>query len=488
MSILTATEIVSQISKQNRIPEEWFFAEEKELLLESIPDDFLYLSGLAAHQAMQGKRVFVHGDYDVDGIVSARLIASSLRWHGVETIVYLPNKADGYGFSQASIQAIEQTRPDLILAVDCGTNDIQLWESLARKYRIIILDHHINTLRASHPNVLVVNSCDSGLQCSAGALAYWFGSATGAPMDEHLAEAALSTLADVMPLDRIESFAIARAGLKAMQRNIPPWFVRLAGNSYPHSHALLYSVAPRLNSVARMQQPTEIALRALENDETAFRQISLIYKDRVQKTRELKEKAMSIVKNVNGFIFVLFNEQDADGMGMASILAAQLASEANAPAIVGFQKDGVCTFSARDTSPNGYDFHSLFGDITSGGGHTGVFGFRVQASDVEKVLARLQERGYQKSISVSAHKTPVIFLPQFSIKQIQQALIASLLTEPHGKANEWPVFGIKNESIFVRALPANMYIKNASRETIERFRVYPASRLDNNNIFIEETH
>ncbi|MBT6805069.1 MAG: single-stranded-DNA-specific exonuclease RecJ, partial [Verrucomicrobia bacterium] len=76
---------------------------------------------LAARES--GEKVVVFGDYDVDGVTSTALIIEVLRELGWKIDYYLPHRLEeGYGLSQDGVEnCLKKVKPDLILAVDCGS-------------------------------------------------------------------------------------------------------------------------------------------------------------------------------------------------------------------------------------------------------------------------------------------------------------------------------------------------------------------------------
>ena len=65
--------------------------------------------------------VVVYGDYDADGVCASTIMSSALKDFGIEPIVYIPERRDGYGLSKAAIDEIfEEYFPQLFITVDCG--------------------------------------------------------------------------------------------------------------------------------------------------------------------------------------------------------------------------------------------------------------------------------------------------------------------------------------------------------------------------------
>ena len=110
-------------------------------------------------RALRGKeRVTVLGDYDVDGVCSTAILVSLLRRLGLEPAYVVPRRLEeGYGLTRTSIErALEQGKPDLFIALDCGTNSHEEVALLrARGIDVIVVDHHRSTEPAAAGALLV---------------------------------------------------------------------------------------------------------------------------------------------------------------------------------------------------------------------------------------------------------------------------------------------------------------------------------------------
>src|SRR5918994_1478256 len=68
-----------------------------------------------------GKRICVHGDYDVDGICATVLAVLVLRELGADVEWHLPSRFDeGYGISSQTLERLAEEGCGLVLTVDCG--------------------------------------------------------------------------------------------------------------------------------------------------------------------------------------------------------------------------------------------------------------------------------------------------------------------------------------------------------------------------------
>ena len=75
----------------------------------------------------EGERITVYGDYDVDGITSTTLLVRVFKQLGAGVQFFLPERhTEGYGLTLAGFErCMDETLPDLLVTVDCGTNSVE---------------------------------------------------------------------------------------------------------------------------------------------------------------------------------------------------------------------------------------------------------------------------------------------------------------------------------------------------------------------------
>ena len=91
------------------------------------------------------ENIVVYGDYDVDGVTSLTLMKKVLAAYDNVAITFMPHRIDdGYGLSIGALKhCIDEHRPSLIVAVDCGTTSINEIDWLNESgVDSVILDHH----------------------------------------------------------------------------------------------------------------------------------------------------------------------------------------------------------------------------------------------------------------------------------------------------------------------------------------------------------
>ncbi len=91
-----------------------------------------------------GKRICVHGDYDVDGICATALAVTCLRALGADADWHLPSRFDeGYGLSGETLDRLADEGCGLVLTVDCGITAVEeVARAKARGLDVVVTDHH----------------------------------------------------------------------------------------------------------------------------------------------------------------------------------------------------------------------------------------------------------------------------------------------------------------------------------------------------------
>ncbi|MGZ3696410.1 MAG: single-stranded-DNA-specific exonuclease RecJ, partial [Bdellovibrionota bacterium] len=97
-----------------------------------------------AEAIVEGQKIAIYGDYDVDGTVGTALMRRFLRGLGSEPIVYQPDRQkDGYGVNKSAIEMIAGLGAQLLLTVDCGITSVaEVERANELGMEVIICDHH----------------------------------------------------------------------------------------------------------------------------------------------------------------------------------------------------------------------------------------------------------------------------------------------------------------------------------------------------------
>ena len=118
--------------------------------LQNLSDPLLMGNMPAAVERLQAalqrqESILIFGDYDVDGVTSTVVLTQFLRQFGLTPRYVVPRRLEeGYGLGMDSLQrALAEGKPDLLIAVDCGTSSATEVAWLREQgIEVIILDHH----------------------------------------------------------------------------------------------------------------------------------------------------------------------------------------------------------------------------------------------------------------------------------------------------------------------------------------------------------
>jgi single-stranded-DNA-specific exonuclease len=229
------------------------------------------------------ERIVLFGDYDVDGVTSLALLGEMLRAYGTTPELFLPLRMEeGYGLSRESVErCLEQYRPQLLIAIDCGTASAgEIAELKNRGVDVIVLDHHEPKSKLPDCAAIVNPKDDSASPfhylCSVGIvfkLCHALLKTRPVPefdLKSKLDLVALGTVADIVPLveenrvlvqrGAIEIGRTSRFGLKRL--------MQVAGVRPPIlPEDIGYRLGPRLNAAGRLSTAEKSLQLLLTNDE-----------------------------------------------------------------------------------------------------------------------------------------------------------------------------------------------------------------------------
>jgi single-stranded-DNA-specific exonuclease len=343
--------------------------------LSSLSDPFLLPQMRAAVVRTLGaldshERIVLFGDYDVDGVTSLALLAEMLRGYGATPELFLPLRMEeGYGLSCESVErCLEQYRPQLLIAIDCGTaSGGEIAELKNRGVDVIVLDHHEPKSQLPDCVAIVNPKADSASPfhylCSVGIvfkLCHALLKTRPLPefdLKSKLDLVALGTVADIVPLveenrllvqrGAIEIGRTSRVGLRKL--------MQVAGVRLPIlPEDIGYRLGPRLNAAGRLST-AEKSLRLLltnDEDEAARLAIELDQQNRARQEVEKEILAAAIVTIEKQFDAARDAAIVAGARGwhpgVLGIVASRIARKYHRPTIIiGFDEKGVGKGSGR---------------------------------------------------------------------------------------------------------------------------------------------
>jgi len=384
-----------------------------------VPDPFLFADMSAAialiESAMRGgRRVVVHGDYDVDGISATALLVRGLCDFGLEAIGYLPSRfVQGYGLSSAAVREIAGQGDALLITVDCGVNypdEVALARSLGLD--VVVTDHHRpgDVLPEGPVIHAAVGDYPHGDLCGVGLAlkllhALWIVQRDG-PRD-HVPEGlmdsldlvALGTIADLVPLVGENRYYV-REGLIRLGQNRSVGMKALmevaAVRSPVDSHAVGFRLAPRLNAAGRLADP-QIPLRLLLTDDTSeatrlAEELDGLNRQRQEVEGRIQVEAVAQVEALDPLPTVLVLAGEEWHEGVIGIVASRIVERYHRPTVILAVKEGVARGSGR--SIPAYDLmdglRSCDDLFTQYGGHSQAAGMSLRGEDVDLLRSRLE--------------------------------------------------------------------------------------------------
>jgi single-stranded-DNA-specific exonuclease len=347
-----------------------------------------------------GRRICVHGDYDVDGICATALAVLVLRELGADVGWHLPSRfEEGYGVSRETLTRFAREGCGLLLTVDCGITAVdEIAEARAAGLEVVVTDHHRPGEQLPDCPVVATRPSDYPFPELCGtAVVYKLAQALGAEkLDRHLDLVALATVADVVPLVD-ENRGLVAAGLKRLART-PKLGLRALMASARVDPALVdagsvsFRLAPRINAAGRLGHPRD-ALELLLTDDTKeaerlAAELERLNRDRQAVEERILNEALAQVeewpeakRRRRGYVVA----GEDWHRGVIGIVASRLVERFHRPVVLIAGGEDEWTGSGR--SIPAFDLHGALaacsGHLGRWGGHRAAAGLSVKPENLE---------------------------------------------------------------------------------------------------------
>ena len=413
--------------------------------------------------------IFIHGDYDVDGVTSAAILFRYLSAIKCNVHVHVPHRMkEGYGINQSAVEAAKAMGAKLFLTCDCGISAIeQIAAAREAGMTVVVTDHHTvgHELPDAHA-IVDPHRADStyGFQDLSGAgVAFKLCAGLTQELKHPLAAyyrgfldlAALGTIADVMPLVG-ENRIIARFGLERLgdtkkagiQALIRASGIKLNPGQPLRSGDVGWRLGPRLNAAGRINDAA-LSLRLLlaqdpREADTLADEIEAINTERKATQQKVMDEASENVEASGAHLKnVLVVSGEGWHGGIVGIVAGRLAEKYRRPTFVLTvnPQTGLARGSGRSIPNfNLADAIRAHPELMTGGGHAMAAGCAFPAERMEAVVAaldlyageRLTQEDFRPTIDADLELEP---------EEVTFAAVESLASmEPFGCANPEPSF------------------------------------------------
>ncbi|MDR2668950.1 MAG: single-stranded-DNA-specific exonuclease RecJ [Desulfovibrio sp.] len=423
-------------------------------------------ASLLAEGLMQGKKLCIWGDYDVDGISATALMLEFLRAHGLDAARRIPDRlSEGYGLNIQGIAAAARQGAEILLTVDCGIADNEA-AAYAKSLgmTVIITDHHLPSGALPEADAIVNPRL---LPCPCPALsgvgvAFFLAAALNAELAavgkdrvdvrELLDLVALGTLADVVDLNGQNRILVkngllqvacgARVGLAALKAscNFSPGAALGAGQ-------VVFALTPRINAAGRLGSGETALDLFLTRDRARAAELAaelsrLNSERREEENRIYKEAAVQAEEQAGAGRLGLVLFAPDWHPGVVGIVAARIAEKLHRPTVVLSAIEGKLKGSGR--SVPGFDLHDAFqscsGLLLGYGGHKAAAGLSMRA----ELLDAFREE-FHAAVQNRLGKTPpeaeCCIDGELSFAEADFHFLKELeMLQPFGMGNDEPLF------------------------------------------------
>ncbi|MBN1301447.1 MAG: single-stranded-DNA-specific exonuclease RecJ [Melioribacteraceae bacterium] len=436
------------------------------------------------------EKIYVYGDYDVDGTCSAAIMYMFLKELGANIEVYIPNRlTEGYGISKESIDYLNKQGTNLIISVDCGITAVEEVD-YANQLGIdtIICDHH--QPKEELPNAVAVldplkPSCQYPFKYLSGAgvafkliraIADRFGHKEMAL--KYLDLVALAGAADIVPLTD-ENRIMVNKGLEIINSNPRPGILALikSANMEPGdltAGQIVFTIAPRINAVGRLGDAQRAVELFITDDHTEAERLASILEKENSERRKIDEitfsHAVSLVEQTvdfeNELGIVLHN--DNWHPGVIGIVASRLVEKYYRPSIMLATVDGMAKGSARSIS--GFNIYEALQNcedlLVQFGGHEAAAGVAIEIDKIDEFRKKFNEI-LRESLTGDDIMPEIKIDTKISLSDISPKFVRILdQFAPFGPGNMRPVFVSEGVSLanYPRIVGSNHLLTTIKQE------------------------
>lgn len=478
-------EIVARLIQGRNIPLDTIESFLDPKLSRDFPDPFsLQGMGLLADDIAQaiidGKKIAVFGDFDVDGATSTAILVRFLRHCGVDARFYIPDRLkEGYGPNIMALTKLRNEGADICILADCGTtaHDV-VAAAVETGLEVVILDHHeaedhlpvakhlINPKRKDDTSGLtMLAACGvSFLTCVAINTKLrergFFKDKAEAPLKNWLDLVALGTVCDMVPLVGPNRLFV-RAGFQQMAKRENIGIDALCSvaklTDDPNVYHAGFVLGPRINAGSRVHQADLGARLLLTNDREEAKNIAWTLNDCNEKRKDIQaEMAAEAINQVEDRGLaedsVIIVDDESWHPGLAGLVASRLKEKYNRPAVViTYAPGSESAMEGRGSGRSipGVNIAAAFIDaraeglLVKGGGHAMAGGFTILSENLEAFRSFMKEHvTRQMNGQPSVSETMIDGVLSVHGAQYQFIEMIQKKFGPFGAGHEEPVFAL----------------------------------------------
>lgn len=445
-------------------------------------------SEILSEHIIQGKKIAIYGDYDVDGLTGTAILFSFLKQLGAQVVYYIPNRlTEGYGMNNLAISLLKSEGVNLIVTVDCGiTNYSEILHAKSEGLKIIVTDHH-EVPNLSSPADAVVNPKGEKnsfpfKELSGAGVAFYLAIATRRTLlnkgfikdgeinlREYLDLVALGTICDIVPLVN-ENRIFAKIGLELLSNSSRPGIIALkevSGIADAVSCAeVAFRLGPRINAGSRLSEVDAgmklFLEKDIENAKVLASRLNVLNEKRQAMEEKIFSEAIELIESTPEFkhkkSIVLYNRDWHPGV--IGIVASRLVERYYRPTILISLTDDKGKGSGRSIA--GLNLIKCLNDcrdfLIGCGGHKYAAGITISKENISSFT-----EAFEKSANSYLKKDDLN--PELKVDckvkmgEITEELCNELeLLEPFGVSNPEPNLLLNNAKIIDRRLAGNNHL------------------------------
>ena len=377
-------------------------------------------AGMVAEKVKSGGRIFIFGDYDVDGTTGSSALFLFLTSLECDAKVYIPDRMkEGYGLSREGIDVAKDWGADLLISCDCGINATdEVAYANDQNLEVIITDHHMPDENLPEANAILnpkqPNCFYPFKGLCGGAVVFKLIQAVSQLLEldddlvhQYIDLITLGTAADIVPLTD-ENRIIVKHGLKSLSKTKRPGLRALLevsglGEKELTVGRLLFWAAPRINAAGRLGDANRaVQLMTTENLPESLKLARELDEENRQRQDLQQSMVDEAIMKVNAEVdlekekaIVLWDDNWHEGV--IGIVASKIKETYHRPAVIISLSNGTGKGSAR--SVKGFDLYENLTEcrelLDGYGGHPMAAGLTLNRENLEDFRTRFSNLAYE---------------------------------------------------------------------------------------------
>ena len=377
-------------------------------------------AGMVAEKVKSGGRIFIFGDYDVDGTTGSSALFLFLTSLECDAKVYIPDRIkEGYGLSREGIDVAKDWGADLLISCDCGINATdEVTYANDQNLEVIITDHHMPDENLPEANAILnpkQPDCSYPFKgLCGGAVVFKLIQAVSLLLEldddlvhQYIDLITLGTAADIVPLTD-ENRIIVKHGLKSLSKTKRPGLRALLeisglGEKELTVGRLLFWAAPRINAAGRLGDANRaVQLMTTENLPESLKLARELDEENRQRQDLQQSMVDEAIMKVNAEVdlekekaIVLWDDNWHEGV--IGIVASKIKETYHRPAVIISLSNGTGKGSAR--SVKGFDLYENLTEcrelLDGYGGHPMAAGLTLDRKNLEDFRTRFSNLAYE---------------------------------------------------------------------------------------------